>query len=218
MKHVLQEKVIDRIHQFEWAASAKQIIKALFRMVYNRQDDLILEKPKLLDIDIDRIEPLTPEFFEQNKDAWDLPDTHIRKILNHLKSGCRGFMARSGKYLMGYGFVQYDGTYQFGANGAFRIPSSAALLKNLYVFREYRGKSVAKQINAARIASLPEGVLPIVFIIPDNRYAIRNMKMFGFQESTMVFQSTWFSRFTRQKTKFINNTPIEKRLAAGFVN
>ena len=219
MRQVFQEKVVDRIHQFGWAAAIKQIIKVLARKVYNREDDLllVLETPNLLGIDNDQIEPLTLEVFEKNKDAWNLPDAHIRKISNHLKSGCKGFMGRSGKHLMGYGFVQYDGTYQFGTNGVFQIPPKTALLKNLYVFREYRGKSVAKQINAARIASIPDGILPVVFIIPDNRYAIRNMKMFGFEESMMFTQSIWFSRFIKQQVKFINNTPVEKRLAAGFV-
>ena len=46
--------------------------------------------------------------------------------------------------------------------------------------------SLGKKINEARINNIPSSCIPCVFVISDNRYAIRNSKMYGFTDLLSV--------------------------------
>jgi len=90
------------------------------------------------------------------------------------------------------------------------------VLKNLLVFPECRGRSLGKYLNQACIAAIPAGHTPIVFVMTENRIAIRNVKMFGFKEILIVTRTTWFKRWTRQTVKVLHDGDISQKLIHGL--
>ena len=125
------------------------------------------------------------------------------KFEDFLNTNCTGLLAFLDDSLTGYAFIQHKGLYKFIPNGSFLIPEKMTLLKNLMVFPEYRGLSIGKILNQKRIASVPNDKFPLVFVKADNRYAIRNLKMFGFEEKVKVRIITWFGKWSFQKIKLL---------------
>ena len=92
------------------------------------------------------------------------------------------------------------------------------MLKNLYVKPKYRGRSLGKLINEARINNIPESYIPCVFVLPENRYAIRNLKMYAFEECLKVSHITWFKTIKKTKIKKLKNNKTAQLLLNGFRN
>jgi GNAT superfamily N-acetyltransferase len=133
-----------------------------------------------------------------------------------LAQGCRGFLAEVDGRLAGWALIQSTGTYPSGYGGRFQIPADMMVLKNLLVFPEFRGHSLGKKLNQTRIAAVPEGGTPVAFVIAENRIAIRNLKMFGFEEMLTVTRTTWFRRWTAQRVRVSCDCDISRRLIRGL--
>jgi GNAT superfamily N-acetyltransferase len=125
-------------------------------------------------------------------------------------------IARHNGAVAGWGFVQRSGKSKYGQY-EYSIPEDAHLLKNLYVLPDYRGKSIGKAINLARVSSVPEGTRPIVFVIPDNRVAIRNLEMFGFKKVLLVKDRFILRSVHQREIRMQENSSASQRIRSGFM-
>ena len=91
-------------------------------------------------------------------------------------------------------------------------------LKNLFVKPEFRGMSLGKKINEARINDIPSSCIPCVFVISDNKYAIRNLKMYGFKTQIIVNHYRFFKIYHRSKLKVLRRGGITTLILTGFKN
>jgi hypothetical protein len=57
---------------------------------------------------------LTPERIQGAADAGELNTDEVQLLSGFLAEGCRGVCAEIDGKLVGYGFVQFEGEYQFG--------------------------------------------------------------------------------------------------------
>ncbi|MFB0925839.1 MAG: GNAT family N-acetyltransferase, partial [Vicingaceae bacterium] len=126
-----------------------------------------------------------------------------------------GYYIEINNELAAWGFVQTKGTYKYGSY-FYDLPESVHMLKNLYVKPNYRGMSLGKKINEARINAIPEGCIPCVFVIPENKYAIRNLKLYGFQEQLKISHTSWFKKYTYTRLQLIHDTKLNKIIIKGF--
>lgn len=140
---------------------------------------------------------------------------YFNKFNKFLENNSIGYYIEIDNELAAWGFVQTTGTYQYGQY-FYEIPESIQILKNLYVMPNYRGMSLGKKINEVRINEMPDGCIPCVFVIPENKYAIRNLKMFGFEETLTVDHYNWFRSLTRTKIKVLKKNKLSDFLISGF--
>lgn len=115
----------------------------------------------------------------------------------------------------GWGFVQNFGLSLY-AGYNYEIPLGIALFRNLIVKPKYRGKSLGKVINEARLNCIQSGVIPIGFVIPSNRYALRNLNMYGFEIQLKVKDTLWLSKIHKRKITIIKPGVISELIKSGF--
>lgn len=219
LKNYLKEKWFDRVKQYALPASFRQVARAMIRPLYLKNEDIVLaiidHRPK--QCDNDRISILTPSVIDAGNNKWGLPKERLDRLRALLTNkDCAGFIVEKDGQLAAYAFVQFTGIYNFGRSGSFLIPNNFAVLKNLYVFSQFRGGSIGKDLNLKRLSSILEGATPLGFVIPENRYALRNLKMFGFTEIVKVKRTTWLYRFTKQKVTTIMDIPISDQVRSGL--
>lgn len=142
-------------------------------------------------------------------------DEH-KKFNYFLNKKCNGYYITDNNKLVAWGFVDSSGKYEYGGKYFYTIPPKVHILRNLFVKPEFRGKSFGKWINEARINNIPDGCIPVAFVIPENRYALRNLKMFGFEEILFVQHYCWFNKWERRKIKIIKEGKIADILLIGF--
>jgi ribosomal protein S18 acetylase RimI-like enzyme len=121
--------------------------------------------------------------------------------MGFLTEGCEGIGAEVDGQLAGYAWIQSSGDYTFGRRRKVKVPSGYVVMKNLHVHPPFRGQRIGQKLNAARLALTPVGQIPVVFIIPENRYAIRNWEKFGFQRVAEVKQWRWLGRPWHMRTR-----------------
>ncbi len=144
-------------------------------------------------------------------------DEH-KKFNYFLNKKCNGYYITDNNKLAAWGFVDSSGKYEYGGKYFYTIPLKVHILRNLFVKPEFRGKSFGKWINEARIANIPAECIPVGFVIPENRYALRNLKMFGFEEILFVQHFCWFNKWEKRKIKIIKKGKIADILLSGFKN
>jgi ribosomal protein S18 acetylase RimI-like enzyme len=191
----------NKIRQFGYRATITRLLRAVIRPVVRIRDDIILALPgKRNNTEyIAEILPLSMKVAEDLIKSKRISNGEVNKFNNLLSSGSSGFYADINGNVAGYAFLQRNGNYKFGSGGRFVIPNNMVILKNLYVFPEYRGKSLAKELMKARLAAIPENIIPVVFVAPDNRYTIRNLKSLGFCEFISVRVVTFFGKWTKHR-------------------
>ena len=215
----LREKWVNRVRQFGLFASVAQVARAAVRPVYRVNRQLILAIPGHRPDpheNFSEIRDMTLDAIESAAGRGELTEAQERSLKRFLSQGCRGFLAEVDGRLAGYAFIQSPDTYTFGSSGRLRIPTATMVLKNLLVFPDFRGQSLGKKLNQARIAAVPEGHTPVVFVMTENRFAIRNLKMFGFEEMLIVTRTTWFRRWSSQKVRVLCDCDISRRLIQGL--
>lgn len=197
----IEDKWTNRVRQFGLRAALAQAARAALRPVWEVKRDLVMVIPdhRPEPADYPEICRIRGEDVNGAADRDELTERQRALLLGFLEEGCYGFKAEVGGRLAGYAFVQPSGFYRWAGSGRFQIPAGMMMLKNLLVFPGFRGHSLGKKLNHVRLASIPAGHTPIVFVITENRFAIRNLKMFGFEEMLIVTRTTWFKRWTRQK-------------------
>jgi GNAT superfamily N-acetyltransferase len=145
------------------------------------------------------VKAFVPDRIEEGICRGELTPTEGRQLLAFASSGCRGFLAERAGRIAGYGWIQFTGEYEFGHGGKLSLPENAAVLRNLFVKAEFREQGIGKKLNAARLAAIPAGWLPIVFIIPENRYAITNWARYGFAPVLLVKRIIWLRKPRRTR-------------------
>jgi hypothetical protein len=214
-----REKWIDRVRQFGVVASLIQIMKIVIRPVYRNYGYFILairDRQPNLPTAYPEIGLMTAERVEHFMRQGAVTQRHERDIKKYLAQGCQGFIAEIDGRLAGYAFIQPAGECSYGYKGRFQIPSKMMLLRWLFVFSEFRGHSLGKKLNQVRIGAIPADQTPIVFVITENRYAIRNLKMYGFEEILKIQWTTWFKKWSAQRIKVLIESDISRRLIEGF--
>lgn len=128
---------------------------------------------------------------------------------------CYCLVAYSGECIAGWGFVQRSGRYSY-SRYTYDLPRGTYMLKNLYVMPDFRGRSIGKELNIARIKSVPDRYLAMVFVIDVNKYAIRNLEMFGFFKVIRFREYFFFSRFHFRRISVISNCPESNTIIHGW--
>ncbi len=216
-----REILENRVRLFGLPASLAQATRAVFRPIINVKRDIVVAvvahdpKNHILHNDVHTI---TPEAIEEATKHGELNERQRRQLMGFLADGCAGFMGKIEGRLAGYGFVQFSGVYKFGYDGQFPIPPGMAVLKNLLIFPDYRGRSLGKRLHEARLSAIPEGYVPLGFVIPENRYNMRNLKMIGFEEMVVVTRRTWLKRWTVQRINVIRDCDISRRIVHQLMN
>lgn len=213
-----QDRWTNRVRQFGLRAALAQAARAAIRPVCDvkRYMVMAIREHRPEPVVFPEIRPVTVEDVDRAADRGELTERQRTLLSGFLAEGCSGFLAEVEGRLAGYGFVQPAGIYAWGGIGRFQAPDGMVILKNLLVFPGFRGHSLGKKLNETRIASIPSGRTPIVFVMTENRYAIRNLKMFGFEEMMIVTRRTWFKRWTWQTVLVLNDGAITERLLRGL--
>ena len=217
-KKWFQEKWVNRVRQFGLRASLAQAVRAAVRPIWCMNRDLILAIPNHQpnQPEYTEIRKMTVQMVEKAAQKGELTQREENRLKRFLDQGCWGFLVDIDHRIAGYIFIQPEGIYPFVSSGKFLIPEGMMVLKNLLVFSEFRGRSFGKYLNQACIAAIPAGHTPIVFVMTENRIAIRNVKMFGFKEMLTVTRTTWFGRWTRQSVKVLCDCEISRKLIQGL--
>ena len=201
MYKFIKEKTINRMLQYGFQAGMAQIMRVIVRLVYQVKQDIIFIIPGFRGhvYNDPCIEPLTNERIRQAADEGALNEAEVSLLSGFLTEGSQGVCAVINGKLAGYGLVQYEGEYSFGRTGRMIIPPNYAVVKNLFVLSDFRGQRLGQRLNEAILALIPAGHIPVGFIIPENRFAIRNWEMFGFQRILQVKRWCWFASHWQMK-------------------
>jgi len=209
-------KFKDRIKQFGFFTTIKTSFYYLIRHVVRIESYIILiiEDHEKSSID-DLVSIMTSEKIENWKKNKFISKKDFVRFMKFLNSGCIGYYIEIENELAAWGFVETKGVYQYGKY-LYKIPYRMHILKNLFVRPKFRGMSLGKHINKARINSIPDGYIPCGFVVPENRFAIRNLKMFGFEEYLTISNITLFKTFEKAKIKTLKNDEMTKLIISGF--
>lgn len=142
-------------------------------------------------------------------------ESEMIRFKNFLKNNCIGYYIKEGDEIAGWAFVQQDGKYIYGKS-EYVIPNNVEVLKNLFVNPKYRGQSYGKLLNEARINSIPHDKIPIGFVIKENRFALRNLKLFSFEEVLKVTSITFFKKWKKERITKIKSGKTGEELLKGF--
>ena len=199
-------------------------IKALF----NRLITPIVRKTSFYIVAIENHTPVTQnnEDFEV-VDKNNLDDFFKRdiKLSEQLKRQLTLFITQNtiaiiiirDNQIAGWGFVQKSGISKY-AGYNYYLTKNIQLLKNLYIEPAFRGRSIGKIINKIRISFISTNNIPIGFVVPSNKYAMRNLEMHGFTKQVFVIDYLWFKKYHKRSLKTINNNLITKTIINGFKN
>lgn len=192
-----------RVRQYGLLGSARQVASALTRHIYRSEVNVafVISDFRGHEYQDPCIQALGQEQIDQAAEAGRLSTTDVRLLAGFLDQGCRGVCAEIDGRLAGYAWVQYEGEYRFGRSGRMTIPPKYAFVKNLFVCPEFRGRKLGQKLNAARLTLIPQDHTPAVFIIPDNRIAIRNWEEHGFERVAEVRNSRWLGGRWRTRVK-----------------
>ncbi len=203
------------MRQFGYKASIDRSIKALLRPIIRIEKFIVLaiiqHKPVVYSIDSE-ITFLTKDVAQKAYAANQLNVHHFKVVRKHLQEDCQGFAAFNDNKLTGYAFIQQSGVYNYGQRGKFNIPENVMVLKNLFVMPEYRGQSIGKKLNEARINFIPKGYIPVGFVVRDNKYALRNLKQLGFKTLLDITSITFLKKRIKHKTYIYTSNTKTKEL------
>jgi ribosomal protein S18 acetylase RimI-like enzyme len=214
-----KEKWSDRVKQYGYRAALSQVVRAMIRPVYDVREDVVLAKDnkKYTASTYSEICCLNEGVI---KNAIKIGQISQRKgdlLIQSLNEDSYGYAAIIDNYFAGYAIVQTKGTYSFAKTGKLIIPSDMVILKNLFVDPKYRGKSIGKKLNEVRVASVPAGKILIVFVMTENRIALRNQKIIGFKEILIIKRSTWFNKWIRQRITTIHDCYVSRLLTKRLI-
>ena len=215
VKRYLDQR-ISRTRQFGLPALLKLKVLSVVRPVFEIERELVMVIPNHQPTPVyyPEIRPMTHEDVENIAKRGELRESERAALHRFLNEGSFGVFAEIDGRPAGYGILQPSGVYNFGSSGCLHIPEGTMVLKNLFVFPDFRGQSLGKKLIQERIASIPAGQTPIAFVVPENRVNIRNLKMFGFQEIMVVRRTTWFKRRTCQTVKVLGDEDTCRKLIA----
>lgn len=165
-------------------------------------------KPAHFDEKIHHVCKITHNLSDQVFSRGEIREKVKTKIQQFLKEGSIGYFIMFENKIAGFAFIQNNGIYHFCKRGRFNIPYNMSVLKNLYIYPKYRGKSLGQILNNVRISNIPTGRIPLGFVVKDNKYAIRNLAKVGFVKIITIRVVTYFGSHAKQS---IQKTHIESK-------
>jgi len=205
----------NRVLQYGWRRCCLRALQALLRPAYRSSTDLLFVLPDFQGQYFEDaiLRPITQETIDKALQAGDLCPAEAQLLTCFLDEGSRGIYAAVYGRLAGYAWVQDSGEYRFGRAGRLTIPPKVSVVKNLHVFPEFRGIKLGQKLNAARLAMINPRRTPVVFIVPENRYAIRNWEKYGFQRALEVKQWRWIGGSWHMKLTRLAKLPEAEPIA-----
>lgn len=214
----LARKAFSKIRQYGMLSSFKRyvLLKLIKPFYHKKREDLVLvilnHQPE---DDASQAKRMTNESLAKFLERGCVNEAEYEKFSKFIETQCDGYYMEVDEKLAAWAFVQKSGAYQYG-NYYYHIPKGFNLLKNLYVRPAYRGKSLGKVLNKTRIQNIPKDTVPMVFVLPENRYAIRNLKMYGFTEAIKIAHVKWLGQKEKKIVKVLNDVQQRELLIEGF--
>ena len=210
-------KIKLRIKQYGLKTFVRRyVISKPIEPFYKNYKNLVLAIPEHVSQPIDsRVQLLSQKKLKDWKISGIVNNIDYNRYGFFLQTHCIGYYIEIENDLAAIGFVQTKGTYKYGKY-SYELPEKIHMLKNLYVKPEYRGKSLGKLINVARINSIPDSFIPCVFVLPENRYAVRNLKMFGFENCVQILHTTWLNKYHKRRIKVLGDKDLAQLIISGF--
>lgn len=213
---IFDTKIGDRFRQFGFRVAIMQLAKIIIRPIYIKCVQKVFIIPDFHGVNYHDpdLREMTLECIKQAVEKGDFSFKEGQMFRGFLQSGCRGFYVNINEKIAGYAWLQGTGVYEFGHGGKLILPNNSAVVKNVYVFRQFRGRGISRRLNAACLAAIPPGVIPTIFIIPENRYAIRSWERFAAIPVLLVERITWFQKFSRTIVVRLSNIkPVENLIS-----
>ena len=209
-------KLRNRILQYGFNQTLRSTLLFSIKWIYKSSDFIILcicDHVPNLNVSIENI--ITGNLIDKWLRNGSLSEFEAIRMKKFIDKNCIGYYSEVENALAAWGFVQIEGEYQYGKS-TYNLPKNVHMLKNLFVHPTFRGMSLGKGINEVRINGVPEGIIPCGFVIPENKYALRNLKMFGFEEYIRISNTTWFKKWKKQKITILKSNNITDILMQGF--
>lgn len=200
----------NRVRQYGVGPSVLQLVRAGFRfgVGYYRASVFLIPNFEGMTYQDPCIALLTHERLKHATAAGEIDLKQSQLLNGFLDEGALGVYAQIDGKFAGYAFVQMSGNYTYGRSGQMTIPSGYAIVKNLFINPIYRGRQLGQKLNVARLALISKGVTPVGFIIPENRYAIRNWEKYGFRKVISVVRWRFFNGRWKTSLKRLSDSPL----------
>lgn len=200
--------ILERLRLYGARGTVGQALRALVRVVYRIDRNIIFIIPDFpgREFEDSRIKPFYAGQVERDAGCGDLTPNQAGLLDGFLAEGSQGIRAEIEGCLAGYAWVQHTGEYHFGRAGKLPIPPNHAVVKNLFVLPRFRGLGLGQSLNEARLSLIPTGHTPVAFIVPVNRYAVRNWEVFGFERVLEIRQSRFINGPWRTATKRLSHS------------
>lgn len=206
----------DKLRLYGVANYLRRALLALLRPVFRMETFFVLINAGFSGSSLSgaSIREISSEQVEQYARNGQLETAEVAQFYAFLQEGSRGLAVEVDGVLAGYAWIQPEGgTYYYGDGGRMVIPHGYTMMKNLLVRPEYRGDGLGRILNQARLAATPVSSLPTVFIVNDNRYAIRNWEAYGFRKALSVTQQRFHNGRLRTTVKELDDFPGVAELA-----
>lgn len=199
---------IEKLRQYGVASYLRRAILSALRPMCQWETFLVLVIPDFTGSTFSN--PMTYEIsstkVEQYAQNGHLTQEEVKQFHALLHEGSRGLAYEINGILAGYAWIQPEGgDYHYGHNGRMKVPPGYTIMKNLLVRRDFRGDGLGRILNQSRLAATPASLVPTVFIVTDNRYAIRNWETYGFRKALRVTERRLFSGRLRTNIKVLGN-------------
>ena len=158
-------KVINlRVKQYGFFTSFKRyILLKTIELVYINYKNYLLTVPNHKKQEIDNnVKLLSKSKLDCLKEKKMLSDLDYNRYFKIINNNSIGYYIEIENNIAAVGFVQIKGIYKYG-DYYFKLPNNVHMLKNLFVKPEFRGMSLGKKINEARINDIPSSCIPCVF-------------------------------------------------------
>jgi ribosomal protein S18 acetylase RimI-like enzyme len=190
-------KLKDRYLQFGIIAIIWRFFKRLLQpLVYLNTFNVLVVPEHIHNQDTELgIQKISKQKIQDYFANGELLENQREQLLKFLDEGCYGYFAKTNHGLAGFAIVQNNGIYSYSVMGKFDLRDHFGMLKNLYVFPSFRGKSIGKKLNFVRISGIEENKYPIGFVVGDNKYAIRNLELNGFEKTVKIKTYIFFRKF-----------------------
>lgn len=196
----------DKIRQYGYADFLRRMLRFVVRPIWRSDMFICFIVPNYTGTTFtdSRILNLTSAAIDALSNDGKLSKEEDIELRALLSDGSYGIGCMVDGDLAGHAWIQPGGTeYRFGNGGYITIPNNFAVMKNLYVRPSCRGDGLGRVLNQARLALVSSDQVPVVFIINDNRIAIRNWGIYGFKPVLEVSLTCYLSRFMSMKVRQI---------------
>jgi N-acetylglutamate synthase-like GNAT family acetyltransferase len=210
IKNISPHEIINRIKQFGFKTTLVQILKFLFRPIYRNESEIVLARlvhnnytNNQVDKDIN-VGIINQKHIEYIKRMNLISTEHIELFEKFISQSDYGIIVDIDSKVAGYAFIQKDGIYTFSrSRGAINISNKVMVIKNLFVFPEYRGKSIGNQLVRVCIDKIPNSVVPISFVLSENIPSLRIFRRLNFDEILKITITEYLGYWKKVKYKII---------------